>query len=113
MSQRAVIFDMDGVLVDSEVHWRAVVHDFLSGLVPGWSERDQQGILGMSLYDVHRLLVEKYGVTKTREEYVDYYRDIAQLVYGERASLLPGASAAIKSQFFAGVPLGLASSSPR
>jgi len=108
----AVIFDMDGVLVDSEVHWRKVEHEFLAELVPGWSETDQQRILGMSAYDVHSLLVEKYGLKKTRDEYVDHYRLMARRIYGERSSLLEGAAESLEQLHRARITLGLASSSP-
>ena len=108
----AVIFDMDGVLVDSEVHWRRVEHEFLGELIPGWCEADQQAILGMSAYDVHALLVEKYGLKKTRDEYVDHYRAMARTIYGKQSSLIEGAAECLASLTDAGVTLALASSSP-
>jgi len=111
--QWALIFDFDGVLVDSEVHWRSVEHDFLSGLVPGWSDSDQEAILGMSAYDVHGLLVEKYGVTLSRSEYVGYYRNLSRTIYGERSALLPGARELIVALSEAHIPLAIATSSPR
>ncbi|MFN8388666.1 MAG: HAD family phosphatase [Bdellovibrionota bacterium] len=108
----AIIFDMDGVLVNSEVHWKAVESEFLSGLVPGWSDADQSAILGMSAYDVHARLVEKYGLTLSREAYIEYYRGLSQTIYGERSALLPGVSQLVRSLHERGTLLALASSSP-
>ncbi len=109
---QAVIFDMDGVLVDSEVHWKKVENEFLGGIVPGWSAEDQRGILGMSAYDVHALLVERYGATLSRQEYVEYYIGMAREIYGEHSRLIAGALQSIESFHRARMPLALASSSP-
>lgn len=107
-----VVFDMDGVLVDSEVHWRAVETQFLAGLVGRWTDADQRRILGMSAYDVHRLLVAEYGLKATAEEYFSHYRDLAGVIYGERSSLIPGATDCISELLADGATLGVASSSP-
>ena len=42
----AVIFDMDGVIVDSEIHWKTTEGYFLQSLIPTWSIDDQDKILG-------------------------------------------------------------------
>lgn len=109
----ALIFDFDGVIVDSEVHWRSIEHEFLSGIIPNWSESDQEGILGMSVYDVHALLVSKYGLKMSREDYIGYYRGLSGQIYGERASLLPGVERLIKAASAEKIPLSVATSSPR
>jgi len=36
----AVIFDMDGVIVDSEIHWKTTEGYFLQSLIPTWSVKD-------------------------------------------------------------------------
>ena len=108
----AVIFDMDGVIVDSELHWKAVEAEFLQGLVGRWSDEDQRGIIGMSLYDIHARLVDNYGLSQSREEFVHFYKDLSKVIYGERASLIPGFSETIQALVQRGTPIGLASSSP-
>ena len=108
----AVIFDMDGVIVDSELHWKAVEAEFLQGLVGSWGDEDQRGIIGMSLYDIHQRLVDRYQLQISREEFLHFYRDLSKIIYGERASLIPGFSETIQSLVDGGVRVGLASSSP-
>ncbi|MDK1389552.1 HAD family phosphatase [Sinorhizobium sp. 8-89] len=61
MSRKAVLFDMDGTLVDSELlHFEtmaATVESFGYALPEGFGER----ITGMAIGDCHRLLVETIG----------------------------------------------------
>ena len=43
---QALIFDMDGVIVDSELHWKSLEGFFLQSLIPGWTAVDQGRIIG-------------------------------------------------------------------
>jgi HAD superfamily hydrolase (TIGR01509 family) len=108
----AVVFDMDGVLVNSEVHWKTIESEFLRGLIPSWGSKDQEGIWGMSAYDVHRLLVERYGLQQSRSDFLAFYSGLADTIYGRKAELLPGVLEVLKDLARSGLPLGLASSSP-
>jgi len=56
----AVIFDMDGVIVESESHWKAFERDFLPSLLPGWSQADQPNILSLGLYDLYTRISSEY-----------------------------------------------------
>lgn len=107
-----VIFDMDGVIVDSEVHWKAVEADFLSGLVGRWTDEDQSKIIGMSAHDIYKLLQRDYGLTTAVEDFFSYYLDLAKSLYGTRTQPIPGSLELIADLHRAGVPLAVASSSP-
>ncbi len=109
----AVVFDMDGVLVDSEIHWKKMESAFLRGLLPEWDEARQKSIIGMSVYDVYSLLIRDYGLCISREEYLEYYDHLAGKLYGELSGLIPGAEEIIRELSVRNFPLGLASSSPR
>ena len=49
----AVIFDMDGVIVDSEIHWKTTEGYFLQSLIPTWSVKDQDRIIGLGVHDLY------------------------------------------------------------
>jgi HAD superfamily hydrolase (TIGR01509 family) len=108
----AVIFDMDGVIVDSELHWKSVEGFFLASLVPGWTDADQSRIIGLSVHDTYRMLVEEYQVRHTKPEFLALYQDMANEIYGQKASLMPGFQEALSMLRANRVPVALASSSP-
>src|SRR5438477_800603 len=86
---QAVIFDMDGVIVDSELHWKSVEGFFLSSLVHGWTDADQSRIIGLSVHDTYKMLVDEYRVQRTKPEFLELYQEMANEVYGHKASLMP------------------------
>ncbi len=112
-SYAAIIFDMDGVIVDSEMHWKSLEGYFLQSLVPGWTQADQGKIIGRSLDDLYAMLRDEYGMKQKREDFLEQYHEIAGQIYREKARLLPGFSNVFDRMVGWGVPLALASSSPR
>lgn len=55
----AVVFDMDGVLIDSEVLWRQVREEFAADLGLVWGEADQASTMGASTAMWARIMVER------------------------------------------------------
>ena len=106
----AVIFDLDGLLLDSESAWdggrKALVAE--SGLE--WPEGATEAMLGMSAPEWSRYVRERIGVPLDPAEISD--RVVAHVLqtYEERLPLLPGAENAVK-RIAARWPLALASSS--
>jgi len=109
----AVIFDMDGVLVDSELHWKRVEGSFLEELLPQWTDDDQLKIIGMSIHDVHALLTRDWGLTLSHADFISHYESLALKLYGRETALLPGALELARALSESGVKLGICSSSPR
>lgn len=107
----AVIFDMDGVIVDSEIHWKSLEGFFLKSLVPTWTDQDQGRIIGLSINDTYALLSGEYGLQKSREEFFALYQEIAREIYGQKAALIEGFHELLLLLKEKGVPLALASSS--
>src|SRR5438445_13374487 len=108
----AVIFDMDGVIVDSELHWKTLEGYFLQSLVPAWSEADQARIIGLSVHDVYRMLTGEYGVRRSKEEFLALYQGMASEIYGQKAALMEGFLELLAELKRIGVPVPLTSSPP-
>ena len=109
----AVIFDMDGVLVDSELHWKRLEGYFLQSLVPGWRAEDQERIIGLSVHDLYTMLVADYGLDKTKQDFLDLYHEMAREIYTQRVSLIEPFPQLLAQLRAREVPVALASSSPR
>jgi HAD superfamily hydrolase (TIGR01509 family) len=109
----AVIFDMDGVIVDSELHWKTVEGFFLQSVIPTWSSFDQGRIIGIGVHDLYALLTNEYSLQKTEEQFLELYQEMASEIYGQKVSLLEGFSDLLAMLNKHHIPVALASSSPR
>lgn len=58
----AVVFDMDGVLVDSEGLWLAVREEFAASVGARWTHEDQLATMGVSTAAWARLMVDRLGL---------------------------------------------------
>ncbi|MHB2025641.1 MAG: HAD family hydrolase [Elusimicrobiota bacterium] len=113
MNIRGVIFDMDGVIVDSELQWKLAEGEFLKRWAPAWREEDYRHITGLSpsaLYDYLRL---NYAVSQNRERFLADCQDIARVIYTQRVSLADGLIEILEALKKRGVAAAIASSSPR
>jgi HAD superfamily hydrolase (TIGR01509 family) len=109
----AFIFDMDGVIVDSELHWKSLEGYFLQTLIPGWAMADQGRIIGLSLDSLYALLSTEYGLRGSKEEFLKEYHKIAEGIYTTRVSLMPGFLDLVTLLHAKNIPVALASSSPK
>jgi HAD superfamily hydrolase (TIGR01509 family) len=108
----AVIFDLDGVLVDSEQVWDAARRDVVAGHGGTWRDSATRDMLGMSSKEWPRYLVEQLGVELTPAEVNDAVVQRLLARYDIELPLLPGAREAV-FRLAEAFPLGLASSSNR
>jgi HAD superfamily hydrolase (TIGR01509 family) len=108
----AVVFDMDGVILQTEEVWDEVRGRYIVEQGGRYDEKAQRGMMGMSAPEWSRYLSDELGVPGTPEE---ISADIVRLMearYREELPLIAGAREAIE-RMAACWPLGLASSSNR
>jgi len=107
----AVVFDLDGVLIDSEPVWEQVRRQVVAEHGGLWADDAQQRIMGMSTGEWARYLSEDLGVRLAPEAVAALVIERMAARYTERLPLMPGAVEAVR-RMAARWPLGLASSSP-
>ncbi len=113
LGRAAVIFDMDGVLVDGEPLHYAVVRRLLAEEGVEFTLADYQRYLGTTLESTWSDLRGRYRLERGYEWYAEAYDREVVRSYREEAELLPGAEALLSRLAEASVPLALASSSNR
>jgi HAD superfamily hydrolase (TIGR01509 family) len=111
-SSWAVVFDLDGVLVESEGAWDQARRALVAETGGSWPAEATHEMLGMSAPEWSRYVRDRLGVALAPEE-IDR-RVVEQVLDEYRSSLplLPGAVEAVRA-LGACWPLGLASSSNR
>jgi HAD superfamily hydrolase (TIGR01509 family) len=109
---RAVVFDLDGVLVDSEQVWDAARRRLTQDSGGRWSESATQDMMGMSSIEWSRYMHEELGVKMPPEEISAAVVARMEELYREHLPLIPGAREAVE-RVAARWPLGLASSANR
>jgi HAD superfamily hydrolase (TIGR01509 family) len=108
----AVIFDLDGVLLDSEPRWNAAKEALVRETGGSWRDDAPRVMMGMSSLEWSRYLRDELAVPM---EVDAISREVVQRMtegYQRALPLLPGAGEAVES-LGKRWPLGLASSSNR
>jgi len=107
----AVVFDLDGVLIDSEPVWEQVRRGLVTERGGHWATDAQRRLMGMSTPEWARYLSEDLGVGLPPGEVAALVTERMAARYREHIPLLPGAAGAVR-RLAARWPLGLASSAP-
>jgi HAD superfamily hydrolase (TIGR01509 family) len=108
----AVVFDLDGVILDSEELWNEVREGLARERGGFWSKRAQADMMGMSSKEWSQYMHDVVGLSDPPEE---INREVVRRMldrYTERLPLIDGAVEAVE-RMAAHWPLGLASSSNR
>ena len=109
-----VLFDMDGLLVDSEPLWFEVESSVMARLGGSWGERDQAALVGGSLEKSLDYLLAKATRPASRHTVGRWMVDgMVELLSSREVPVMPGARQLLAQVAAAGVPYGLVTSSER
>jgi HAD superfamily hydrolase (TIGR01509 family) len=71
----AVLWDMDGTLIDSEPYWMKSEGAFARANNGNWTEQDGLNLVGMSLYDSSKIIKDKVGSELEPEQIIEQLTD--------------------------------------
>jgi HAD superfamily hydrolase (TIGR01509 family) len=113
-SLQAVLFDMDGLLVDSEPLWFEVEREVMARLGGNWGEADQRALLGGSLRRSVSYLLARAARPASERDVARWLVDgMAGLLASRRPRVLPGACELFAEVSAAGIRHALVTSSER
>jgi HAD superfamily hydrolase (TIGR01509 family) len=117
---QGIIFDMDGVLVDSEPLFLRAINQVLlnEGVSPLTEEENEQFLLGTTVEETWRLLREEHlhhdrYLPLPMEEYVQRYDTVVRQVLRAELAPQPGVTRLLTECVRRGLPRAVASSSLR
>jgi len=109
----SVLFDMDGLTINSEPEWLEAEREVTASFGYTWTKEDQAHCLGGPLHKVGEYMSK---VTNSSEPGDYFHKKLVDLMTEKitiSASFMPGARELIRNLHIAGVPMALVSASPR
>ena len=110
---RAILLDMDGVLIDSERHWHAIEGAWLRSVIPGWIDEYQKECVGLSMLGLYEMLCRRHDLSITFPDFRQEYLKLATAIYKENAELMPHCIDFLQAARKSGTKLAVVSSSPK
>jgi beta-phosphoglucomutase-like phosphatase (HAD superfamily) len=109
----AVLWDMDGTLVDTEPYWFEVERELVESFGGEWPEHHAKAVVGFDLLDSAEYIREHGGVPLDPYEIVDRMLDGVIARLRQRIPWRPGARRLLRDLNEAGVPCALVTMSWR
>lgn len=110
---KAVIFDVDGTLIDSMWIWRQVDIEFLNKRGIPLPERLQAEVEGMSYTETAIYFKARFDLPESLEEIKEEWRVMAEDYYRRHIKLKSGAKEFLKLLYDKGITIGIATSNSR
>jgi len=111
--KEAVIFDVDGSLVDSMWMWKKIDRDYLGKFGIPLPGNLQQEIEGMSFYQTASYFKERFGIEDSLEDMMATWNEMALKKYRFEVPLKPGALSFMKYCKEHQIKMGIATSNSR
>jgi HAD superfamily hydrolase (TIGR01509 family) len=108
----AVVFDLDGVLLDSEQVWDEAREQLAEERGGAWHDQAQKDMMGMSSTEWSRYMHERIGLPEPPDEINREVVERLAAIYREHLPAIAGTKESVE-RLAARWPLGLASSSNR
>lgn len=112
-NKKAVIFDLDGSLVDSMWMWKAIDIEFLGQRNISLPQNLQKEIEGMSFSETAVYFKETFQLSESLEEIKDIWNQMAYEKYTKEVTLKKGALRLLEYCRKQGILLGIATSNSR
>lgn len=110
---RALLFDMDGSLMDSMWVWKAIDVEYLGRFGTVRPEKLQEAIGGASMYETALFFKERFGIPDPPEKMVDDWNKMAWDKYTHEVYPKPGAVDLLEEAASRGVRCAICSSNSR
>ncbi|MFJ3471772.1 HAD family hydrolase [Microbacterium maritypicum] len=109
----AVLWDMDGTLVDTEPYWMAAETALVESFGGSWTHEDALQLVGSGLID-SAVILQNAGVAMEAEAIVSHLTDVVQeSLRTQGVPFRPGARELLRDLRAAGIPTGLVTMSLR
>ena len=109
----AVLFDMDGVIIDSEPLWSDAEKQLLARRNLPYSPSLKTATMGRDARGAVGYLIEHYSLTESLGELIEERNQLIAELFKEHLKVIPGALDLVRSVIAAGIMTGLVSSSPK
>ncbi|PIP65290.1 hypothetical protein COU77_02670 [Candidatus Peregrinibacteria bacterium CG10_big_fil_rev_8_21_14_0_10_49_16] len=111
---KAVIFDFDGVIIDSERYWDREMDTFGFQHVPGWKAGDNARLFtGRTRTGAYEVFCKEFGNIFTYAVFSAHMQEMQDHIHCENIQMLPGVQDLLMCLQKDGIPIGIGSSSSR
>lgn len=109
----AVLFDMDGVIIDSEPLWTEAEIQFLARRSLSYSPQLKAVLMGRDSREAVGILIEYYNLSESVDDVIEERNELVAGLFRELLQPIPYALDLVKSVRHSGVKTSMGSSSPK